>query len=155
MLVTYFNFIGEQISPVHRGHCSHRCPYTWFPSASSLTLYRKHCPVVFNDYRASGHEGHMTACAWPSEDSGENYQQVRQTLNFLRMKINVFISSATILSRHCRKSYKNINIRESTITWEKMSLKNHQCSIINKLFFQNYMEHRDIESNQTCLNKCQ
>lgn len=120
-LVTYFKFIGEQISPVHGGHCSHRCPYTWSPSASSLILYGKHCPVVFNDYRASGHEGHMSACAWPSEDAGENYQQGRQTLNFLRMKINVFISSATILSRHCRKSYKNINGRESTKTWEKMS----------------------------------
>lgn len=82
-LVTYFRCIGEEVSAVHGGHCGHRCPYTWSPSASSLTLYRKHCPVVFNDYRVSGHEGHMTECARPSEDSGENSQQARANTELL------------------------------------------------------------------------
>lgn len=83
---------------------------TWSPSAASLTLYREHSPVVFNDYPVSRHEGHMIECASPREDSGKNYQQVRADTELLvdENKCFSFLSGA-LLSRCCRKSIIILN----------------------------------------------
>lgn len=108
---------------------------TWSPSATSLNLYREHSPVVFNDYPVSGHEGHMTECASPSEESGKNYQQERADTELLLDENKCFsFHQQHYWAGTAERAIKNINIGESTKTWEKMSLENHQFHNLSRQF---------------------